>query len=86
MPHEWIAFMYTAFKPILFKVAMGVQAPRAKRHLAKCWGMVEHDDPRQASLQHDHESMHDFTIPGWIHGDAVPCTKYDGLEVCAWEA
>ena len=84
LPHEWFAFMYTAFKPIFFKVFMGVEASHAKRHLAKFWGMVKHDDPRRSSLQHDHESMHAFTIPGWIHGDGVPCTRYDSFEVCSW--
>ena len=84
LPHEWFAFMYTAFKPIFFKVFMGVEASRAKRHLEKFWGMVNHDDPRRSPLQHDHESKHAFTIPGWIHGDGVLCTKYDSLEVCSW--
>ena len=35
-------------------------------------------------LQADHEVMQAFTIPSWIHGDAVPCTNYDSLEVCSW--
>ena len=56
----------------------------AKRILKQFWGMVKRDDPRRSSLQDDHEVMQVFTIPGWIHGDGVPCTKYDSFEVCSW--
>ena len=46
--------------------------------------MVKRDAPRRPSLQADHEGMQDFTIPSWIHGDGVPCTRYDSFEVCSW--
>ena len=66
--------------PILFTVFMGVYASHAKRHLNKFWGMAKYDDPMRSSLQHGHESMHAFIIPGWTHGDGVPCTKRDTLD------
>ena len=85
MPHEWFAFMYTKFKPVFFKVFMNADgAAHAKRRLGQFWGMVKRNDPRRSSLQADHEGMQAFTIPGWIHGDGVPCTRYDSFEVCSW--
>ena len=85
MPHEWFACMYTKFKPVFFKVFMNADgAAHAKRRLGQFWGMVKRDDPRRSSLQADHEGMQAFTIPGWIHGDGVPCTRYDSFEVCSW--
>ena len=85
MPHEWFAFLYAKFKPIFFKLfACAKDAAHAKRRLREFWGMAKHDDPIRSSLQADHEWMHAFTFPGWIHGDGVPCTKYDSFEVCSW--
>ena len=85
MPHGWFAFRCTKFKPVFFKVFMNADgAAHAKRRLRQFWGMVKRDDPRRSSLQADHGDMQAFTIPGWIHGDAVPCTRYDSFEVCSW--
>jgi len=71
------------FKKIFFKLlACADNAADAKSRLKKFWGMIKDSDPRRHSLQPDMPK--EFTIPGWIHGDGVPCTKYDSFEVSSW--
>ena len=83
LPHEWFAYLHNSFHGLFYKLFMGTNgAAEGKRKLMAFWGTIKEDDPRRAALRAD--MAKDRTIPGWIHGDGVPCTKNDSMEVCSW--
>ena len=83
LPHEWFAYVYKSFHGDFFKVFMGTRnGAEGKRKLMAFWGSIKESDPRRHALPADMPK--DVTIPGWIHGDGVPCTKNDTMVVCSW--
>ena len=83
LPHEWFAYLHKRFHGLLYKLFMGANGDaEGKRKLMAFWGTIKEDDPRRHALRPGMPK--DRTIPGWIHGDGVPCTKNDTMEVCSW--
>ena len=83
LPHEWFAYLYKNFNGVFTKLFMGAKTTaQAKRKLVAFWGTIKESDPRRHALRPGFPK--DSTIPGWIHGDGVPCTKHEGLEHSSW--
>ena len=83
MPHEWSAYLYKSFHGLFYKLFMGTNgAAEGKRKLMAFWGTIKEHDPGRHALRPGMPK--DRTIPRWIHGDGVPCTKNDTMEVCSW--
>ena len=83
LPHEWFAYLYKSFGGMFTRLFMGTKTTaQAKRKLVAFWGSIKESDPRRSALRPDMPK--DRTIPGWIHGDGVPCTKTDTMEVSSW--
>ena len=57
-------------------------AAEGKRKLMAFWGTIKEHDPKRHALR---PSMpKDRTIPRWNHGDGVPRTKNDTMEISSW--
>ena len=74
LPHEWFAYLYKSFHGLFYKLLMGTNGDaESKRTVMPFWGTIKEHEPKRCALR---PSMPKYkTIPRWIRGDGVPCTK-----------
>jgi hypothetical protein len=80
LPHMWMYFLFTYHRQEFFLRFVGCGEAEAKERLEDFWRNVHTADPRRGALF----GVLDFAsrcIPMGLHGDGVPCTKKDSLDV-----
>jgi hypothetical protein len=80
LPHVWMWFMFTYHRAEFFKRFVGCAEREASERLSSFWSNVHPADPRRGPL-FDAVNFVTRCIPIGLHGDGVPCTKKDSLDV-----
>ena len=81
LPHVWFSFMFKYHRRRFFKVFAGTTANNAVARVQAFWNQVHPEDPRLSSGVASLANYTTRCFPiGW-HGDGVPCTKKDSLNV-----
>ena len=80
LPHMWLWFLFTHHRKEFFSRFFGCLESVAAETLSAFWHNVHPADPRRGPL---FETINFATrcIPLGLHGDGVPCTKKDSLNV-----
>ena len=80
LPHVWFSWMYENFNEEFHLRFIGATAAGAAARLGRFWNTVHPNDPRRSPLfRRLHFATH--CIPIGLHGDGVPCTKRNSLDV-----
>jgi hypothetical protein len=83
LPHIWIWYLYTHYRHIFLKRFIGITTEsQAAQRLSAFWNSVHPGDPRRCSL-FNKANFATRCVPLGLHGDGVPCTKRDTLDVCS---
>ena len=83
LPHIWFWFLHKHYPKAFFKRLLGCTEAQATTRLTGYWDSVRADDPRRLPCMgrpHHRETA----VPIGLHGDAVPCTKKDSLDVVSF--
>ena len=80
LPHVWLWFLFTHHRNEFFLRFCGCVESTATATLSAFWSNVHPADPRRGPL---FEAVNFATrcIPVGLHGDGVPCTRTDSLNV-----
>jgi hypothetical protein len=83
LPHMWFWYLYKYYPQVFFKRFIGVTTEsQAAQRLSSFWKSVHPGDPRRSSL-FTKANFLTRCVPIGLHGDGVPCTKRDTLDVCS---
>ena len=83
LPHVWVWFLYTYYRAEFFTRFLGCTEGSVTGKLKKFWSSFHTNDPRRLPCFND-ANFDATTIPIGVHGDAVPCTKKDSLNVLSF--
>jgi hypothetical protein len=83
MPHVWFWFLYKHYRTEFFLRFGGCTEPQAATKLKRFWQSFHVNDPRRLPCFSE-PGFEDTTFPIGVHGDAVPCTKKDSLDVLSF--
>ena len=80
-PHIWLWFMYTHHRPeFLLRFCGANTLTKATARISKFWSSVHPADPRRSNL-FNQANFATRCLPIGLHGDGVPCTKRNSLDV-----
>jgi hypothetical protein len=80
LPHIWLWFLFTHHRAQFFMRFVGCVEAKARERISTFWGNVHAADPRRGPL-FDAVNFVTHCIPIGLHGDGVPCTRKDSLDV-----
>ena len=83
LPHVWFWFLHKYYPVEFFTRFVGCAKGSAVGKLKKFWASFHPDDPRRLPC-FDEPGFNASAIPIGVHGDAVPCTKKDSLDVLSF--
>jgi hypothetical protein len=83
LPHIWVWFLYTYYRAEFFTRFLSCTEGQAAGKLTSFWSSFHPDDPRRLPC-FEEANFAATTIPIGVHGDAVPCTKKDSLDILSF--
>ena len=83
LPRMWFWYRYANYRSVFFKRFIGIATEsQSVQRLSSFWNSVHPGDPRRCSL-FTKANFATRCVPLGIHGDGVPCTRRDTLDVCS---
>jgi hypothetical protein len=83
-PHLWLWFMYTHHRSeFLLRFCGATTMAKATARIRKFWSSVHPADPRRSDI-FNRVDFASRCIPVGLHGDGVPCTKRNSLDVVSF--
>lgn len=80
LPHIWLWFYFAHHRAQFFLRFVGCTEANASRRISDFWHNVHAGDPRRGPI-FNAVNFATHCIPIGLHGDGVPCTKKDSLDV-----